>query len=104
LHGTEKDIWVEIFRLRATYQMPRYMIRAHKASSKSPNKALKTKREVWWNDRMEQTSIYEQRLLECGNMIDGPAIVESEDTTVALPERWRYTVDKYLNGKIEKTG
>lgn len=53
---------------------------------------------------MEQTSIYEQRLLECGNMIDGPAIVESEDTTVALPERWRYTVDKYLNGKIEKTG
>lgn len=99
----KKNVWVELFRLRSTYEMPRYKIPVHRASGKDPKKAFKAKREVWLKNQMEETSIYEQKLLECGNVIDGPAIIESEDTTVVLPEGWRYTLDKYLNGKIEKT-
>ncbi len=101
--GDKKDVWVELFRLRATYEMPHYKIPTHKSSGEDPKKTFKTKREVWWKNGMEQTCIYEQKLLECGNVIDGPAIIESEDTTVALPDGWKYTVDKYLNGKVEKT-
>lgn len=34
-------------------------------------------------------------------MIDGPAIIEAEDTTVVIEPGWRYTLDEYLNGVIE---
>jgi N-methylhydantoinase A/oxoprolinase/acetone carboxylase beta subunit len=47
------------------------------------------------------TPIYEQDLIRCGNVIDGPAVIEAEDTTVVIEPGWRYTLDEYLNGIIE---
>ncbi len=41
--------------------------------------------------------------LSCGNVVSGPAIIESSNTTVVLPPGAAYTVDKYLNGLITKT-
>ena len=49
----------------------------------------------------QDTPIYEQSLLECGNMIGGPAIIESTDTTILVSEGSRYLVDQYLNGVME---
>ena len=42
--------------------------------------------------------------LRPGNRIVGPALIESEHTTVVLPPGTVYTVDQYMNGLIEKVG
>ncbi len=47
------------------------------------------------------TPIFGQELIRCGNVIDGPAIIEAEDTTIVIEPGWRYTLDDYLNGVIE---
>ena len=36
------------------------------------------------------------------NVVAGPAIIESEDTTILVPAGKKYTVDRLLNGIIEK--
>jgi N-methylhydantoinase A/oxoprolinase/acetone carboxylase beta subunit len=50
--------------------------------------------------------VFDQDLIRCGNVIDGPAIIEAEDTTIVIEPGWRYTLDEYLNGVIghERTG
>jgi N-methylhydantoinase A/oxoprolinase/acetone carboxylase beta subunit len=98
----KKPVWIELFSLKAISQMPRYKLPTYKKSKKDPRKAFKRNRDVWWKDGMEKTSVYEQKRLHCGNIIDGPAIIESEDTTHVIPERWKCTVDKYLNLQIRK--
>ena len=47
------------------------------------------------------TPVFDQDLIRCGNVIDGPAIIEAEDTTIVIEPGWRYTLDEYLNGVIE---
>ena len=63
--------------------------------------ARKGVRDVFWGDGYVGTDIYERDLLECGNRIEGPAVIESPDTTYVIPPKWSYTVDKYRNGIIE---
>ncbi len=46
--------------------------------------------------------VYEQNLLEHGNIIEGPAIIEAADTTTVLEPGWNLSVDKYLNLIIER--
>ena len=45
--------------------------------------------------------MFDQDLIRCGNVINGPAIIEAEDTTIVIEPGWRYTLDEYLNGVIE---
>jgi len=45
--------------------------------------------------------VFDHVLIQCGNVIDGPAIIEAEDTTIVIEPGWRYTRDEYLNGVIE---
>jgi N-methylhydantoinase A/oxoprolinase/acetone carboxylase beta subunit len=66
-----------------------------------PSKAQKGLRDVYWGQGFIKTRIYERDLLKCGNRIEGPAIIESPDTTYVVPPNWSYAVDKYLNGILE---
>lgn len=93
---------VNMFRLRATSPVAHPVLATHKFVKRGPEQALKKSRDVYWRDGYKKTAIYEQRLLECGNVILGPAVIESEDTTILLPEGKKYTVDYLLNGVIEK--
>ena len=67
---------------------------------------LKGKRDIYWEEYggFFSTPIYEHQLLECGNIVEGPAILESVDTTYVIPKGRSYSVDKYSNGVIEKAG
>ena len=45
--------------------------------------------------------MYQRRDLRAGQRLDGPAIVEQEDTTTLVPARFRASVDPYGNLVIE---
>ena len=74
----------------------------HASAGKDPKKALKGKRPVFWEKDFKKTNIYERSLLKCGNVVKGPSVIEAEDTTYVIPQGWKFTVDKYLNGIMEE--
>ena len=98
----EGEISIEVFRLRAICLTPHYRFKAFSESSDDPIKALKGKRPVYWGEKFVETDVYERELLKSGNVVIGPAVIESEDTTCVIPEGKKYSVDKYLNGIIEE--
>jgi N-methylhydantoinase A/acetone carboxylase beta subunit len=59
-------------------------------------------REVWWRDGWEPTSIYEQSELRAGNVIRGPAIVESPADTLAVPPGRRARLDQHRIFHLER--
>jgi N-methylhydantoinase A len=95
------ELSINMFRLRATSPVVHPVLASHNFVGENPEKALKETRNVYWQDNFIQTPIYEQPKLECGNVILGPAIIQSEDTTILIPEGRKYTVDNLRNGAIE---
>ena len=99
--STVDKLSVNMFRLRATSQVVHPELASYKIAGESAEKAVSEPRDVYWKDKFRRTTIYEQPKLECGNIILGPAIIQSEDTTILIPEGRKYTVDYLLNGVIE---
>jgi N-methylhydantoinase A/oxoprolinase/acetone carboxylase beta subunit len=99
--GTVDELKIHLFRLRATSSAAHPELATHDFVGESPEKALKEYRDVYWKDGFTRTAIYGQPKLECGNLIKGPAIIESDDTTILIPQGKKYTVDNLLNGVIE---
>ena len=99
--GHVDELAIHLFRLRATSPVTHPEMATHKFVGENPEKALKGHREVYWKDGFIRTSIYDQMKLECGNIVIGPAIIESDDTTILIPPGKKYTVDNLLNGLIE---
>ncbi|HEY49677.1 MAG TPA: hydantoinase/oxoprolinase family protein [Dehalococcoidia bacterium] len=92
---------VESITLQAECVTPHYQLPASPEQGPDPQKAKKGTRDVYWGKGFVKTDIYGHDRLRCGNRIEGPAIIESPDTTYVIPKGWTYTVDKYLNGIME---
>jgi N-methylhydantoinase A/acetophenone carboxylase len=99
--GHVDELAIQLFRLRATSPAAHPKLATHDFAGENPEKALKGYREVYWKDGFTRTAIYGQTKLEYGNIVTGPAIIESDDTTVLIPRGKKYTVDNLLNGVIE---
>jgi N-methylhydantoinase A/acetophenone carboxylase len=99
--GRVEELAINLFRLRATSPTTHPRLATYKFIGENPGKALKGYRDVCWKDRFTQTAIYEQAKLACGNVVTGPAIIESDDTTILIPQGKKYTVDNLQNGLIE---
>jgi N-methylhydantoinase A/acetophenone carboxylase len=95
------ELSIKLFRLRATSPTVHPELAIHEFAGESPEKALKEYREVYWKNGFTRTAIYGQSKLECGNIVTGPAVIESDDTTILIPQGKKYTVDNLLNGIIE---
>ncbi len=96
---------IENFALKAIAPYERLKIPTYESKGGIPSSnSIKGKRPVYWEeyDGFRETTIYEQKLLQCGNVVEGPAVIEAEDTTVVLPPSHKLTINKYLCGEIEK--
>ena len=102
ISGTNSgELIIERVTLKAECATPHYRLPVFADQGPDPRKAQKGVRDVYWGNGYVSTGIYERGLLQCGNRIDGPAIIESPDTTYVVHPNWSYTVDKYLNGVME---
>ncbi len=57
--------------------------------------AAKGARQVWWNEGWLETPIFEQTDLQAGNVLVGPAIVESPADTLVIPPGRRARLDEH---------
>ncbi len=100
----EARLEIVTLRLRATAATPRPKLsRAKKLSAKIDSKAGRGKRYIYWSDlkKAATTPIYDGALLEPGNRIKGPAVIETTDTTVVVHPGRLLRVDGFGNFEIE---
>ena len=74
-------------RLSAVGLMPALAIRSEPAESGA--QALKCKREVWFRETgTVAANVYERRCMPAHMQADGPAVIESFESTILVPPGW----------------
>ena len=76
------------------------MLRTHPVVGPDAGRARKGTRRAYFNDRSagyRDAAVYDYPRLQAGNVVHGPAIIETPFTTVVVPENQRAEVDQYLN-------
>ena len=94
---------IETYRLFVYLTLPHFMLTQHEVVGvKEAKEALKGQRDAYWEklDGYKTTNIYQWDLLRAGNVIEGPAIIESENTTVVIEPEWTFTMAPELYGMI----
>lgn len=95
---------ISSFILKSCYLTPKFEIpRLPLKGAKPSAAAYKGQREAFWEEtgRYQPTGLYEQDLLEPGNVLEGPVIIESPDTNTVIPPGRIYRVNEYCSGIIE---
>lgn len=101
---TEGGLSIESFILHAVYPLRKAEFPSFKADrSLPPSHAKKGRRLVFWEEEQgsKDTPVYDYDMLRCGNVVDGPAVVEADDTTIVIPAGVALYIDKYLNNVLE---
>jgi len=98
LPGAQLEIVV--CRLRARALTPRPKLVRSKTSTKSiPKAALRPPRSIYWTS-VKKTPVYDGEKLAVGNVVRGPAIVETSDTAVVVHPGTTLRVDALGNFEI----
>ncbi len=98
LPGAQLEIVV--CRLRARALTPRPKLTKSRAASKAvPKGAALKPRTIWWKG-LKKTPVYDGAKLAVGNVLRGPAIVETSDTTVVVHPGTKLRVDALGNFEI----
>ena len=100
----EGGVVIETFILHATLRRDSIDLPAFVMGSTSIFRAHKGRRDVFWthDGGWISTPVYSFDVLNAGNIIEGPAIIEGNGTSHALPKGFRLTLDRHLAGIIEK--
>ncbi len=63
---------------------------------------MKEQRDAFWEKLggYQKTDIYQWDLLKAGNVIEGPAVIESENTTVVIEPEWTFAMAPEMYGMI----
>ncbi|MFX1287550.1 MAG: hydantoinase/oxoprolinase family protein [Promethearchaeota archaeon] len=76
--------------------VPKPKLPEYKLSSVRPNdESSKGMREIYWEGKWYDSSIWEMRLLKSGNIIKGPAVIEAPATTLVVPPNYQVMLDKH---------
>jgi N-methylhydantoinase A len=68
-----------------------------------PSAAFKEARPAYFKPGgFAETRVYAYPLLRPGNLVEGPALIEAEETTIVVPPGFRASADGYLNVEIEQ--
>jgi|Deesub1362B_J571_1020462.scaffolds.fasta_scaffold00003_106 N-methylhydantoinase A len=82
--------------VEAYIETPKPRISMYVESSREPpDKAFKGERDAYFNGKWHVTPLYEMGLLEAGNRINGPAIIEHPTTTLVIPPEHGIRFDRY---------
>jgi N-methylhydantoinase A/acetophenone carboxylase len=96
---------VECFYLTAFVETPLPEIRKFELKGAEPlQMAIKEPRRAFWDalGGFKETAVFAYEALEPGNQITGPALIEARDTTFVIEPGWKFTLDLYFNGALER--
>lgn len=100
---TDDEINLETLVLTAVGPVETEELETHELRGEDPSAAHKGMREAYWpEDGWEETDVYQREELEPGNVVEGRALIDAEDTTYVVSAPWTYCIDEYGNGIIER--
>ncbi len=93
----EAEVEAVIYRVVGRGEIPKPSQPRHPDEGRDCKGARKAKRNVYWEELggMKSTDIYEMDRLKTGNVLTGPAIVESVDTTFVVHPGQTLSVDEF---------
>jgi len=99
----EGGVFIESFILKAIVPTKKVEMPRMKVEGSDPGGARKGERPVFWPETksFKTTPIYAYESLRPGNVIEGPAVVEGEYTTLVVPSPMTFTVDERGLGILE---
>ncbi len=99
-------VYIETFILKAIVPSHKVELVAQQLHGPRPEVARKGSRPAYWPEQKAwvETPVYDQNRLLPGNEVIGPAILESEYTTVVIPPQMKYRVDAYGLGIMSEVG
>ena len=80
---------------------PKPRLFEHKLEGENSDQAIKKERNTYFNGQWFTVKVYDWEKLKAGNLISGPAIIESEETTVNIGVNKIARIDKFLNAELE---
>jgi N-methylhydantoinase A len=98
LAGATLEIVVCRLRARALTPRPK-LTKARALTRRIPKVAVLKPRTIWWQG-LKKTPVYDGAMLAVGNVLRGPAIVETADTTVVVHPGTTLRVDALGNFEI----
>jgi N-methylhydantoinase A/acetone carboxylase beta subunit len=76
--------------------VPKPKLPEYKLSDGKPNdESFKGTRDTYWDKKWYESSIWEMKLLDSGNIIKGPAVIEAPATTLIVPPNYQVKLDKH---------
>ena len=96
-------VFLDNFVLKASIPVEEISVSEHPLSTSDPSAARKGSREIYWPDqgKLVDTPIYDLALMQPGNVVDGPAVIESSYTTVPVPSSRNFYIDSRKFGVLE---
>ncbi|MBZ5643812.1 MAG: hydantoinase/oxoprolinase family protein [Acidobacteriia bacterium] len=100
----EGGVFIESFILKAIVPTKKFELPRLKLEGCDPSAAGKGERSVFWTEagRFQTTPIFAYELLRPGNVVEGPAVVEGEYTTLVVPPSMRFSMDDRSLGILQK--
>ena len=62
-----------------------------------PDDAIKMRRRIFTGDDTVEIPVYDRNRLTCGHELAGPALIESDQTTLLLSRNWNMNIDPFNN-------
>lgn len=99
----EGGVFIESFILKAIVPTKKVELPKMNLEGSDPTAARKGERPVFWPERKSYTPtpIFAYESLRPGNVIDGPAVVEGEYTTLVVPASMTFSLDERGLGILE---
>jgi len=99
----EGGVFIESFILKAIVPTKKIELPKMKLEGSDPSAARKGERPVYWpgDKAFRTTPLYTYESLRPGNVIEGPAVVEGEYTTLVVPAAMTFSVDERGLGILE---
>lgn len=103
LGGNPADLQLTTAALLASAAVPHYALQEVPRADADVGAALKGKRPVFLGVEQGERSvaIYARERLGHGHRLAGPVIVESDQTTLFVPEGWRLEIDRFDNALLQ---
>src|SRR5467141_821724 len=99
----EGGVFVESFILKAIVATPKVRLPKMPLEKSDPSSARKGERPVYWPPAHDfrATPIFTHESLRPGNVVEGPAVIEGEYTTIVVPGAMRLSIDAQGLGILE---
>jgi N-methylhydantoinase A/oxoprolinase/acetone carboxylase beta subunit len=97
-------VYLDNFILRVTFPTWKPEIPELPLQDADPSAARIGVRAAFWPEVMQwsQTPIFQYEALQPGNVVNGPAIIEAELTTIVVPPKQKFTIEKHGLGILEE--